>query len=76
MMQTRRMSLMEASTNVVLGFLLALVTQGIVYPLFGIRTSVETDAALAAIFTGVSLIRSYLIRRAFESGRRLVASNE
>lgn len=74
-MQSRRMSLVEASTNVVFGFLLALMTQGIVYPAFGIRTTIETDTALAVIFTAVSLARSYLIRRAFESCRHRTADS-
>jgi hypothetical protein len=71
--QSRRMSLVEACTNVMFGFVLALLMQGLVYPLFGIVTTVETDAALAVIFTCVSLARSYLIRRAFESHRSRVA---
>ena len=52
------------------GFVLAVVIQGIVYPLFGISTTVETNAALAVIFTGVSLTRSYLLRRTFEHAAR------
>jgi hypothetical protein len=64
-------SFMEASTNVALGFLLALMTQGAVYPLFGINTTFATDSAIAVVFTAVSLVRSYLVRRAFEmSGGR------
>jgi hypothetical protein len=74
MNQSRRMSLIEASTNVAFGFVLALVMQGFVYPLFGIRTTIGTDAALAVIFTCVSLARSYLIRRAFESCRPSAAN--
>jgi hypothetical protein len=75
MKQSRRMSLVEACTNVVFGFVLALLTQGLVYPLFGISTTVGTDAVLAVIFTCVSLARSYLIRRAFESWRLPPARN-
>jgi hypothetical protein len=64
--QSRSCSLLEACTNVALGFLLALVTQWVVYPQFGIRTTFATDSAIALIFTAVSLVRSYLVRRAFE----------
>jgi hypothetical protein len=64
--------LTEAGTNVALGFVLALITQGIVYPLFGISTTFATDSAIAVIFTLVSLLRSYLVRRAFEgAGHRM-----
>jgi hypothetical protein len=64
--QSRSCSLLEACTNVALGFLLALPTQWVVYPQFGIRTTFATDSAIALIFTVVSLVRSYLVRRAFE----------
>jgi hypothetical protein len=52
---------------VALGFVLALVIQAIVYPLFGIATTFVTDGSIAVIFTAVSLLRSYLVRRAFET---------
>jgi hypothetical protein len=72
--QSREDSFLEALTNVVLGFVLALVTQAIIYPLFGIATTIATDGTIAVIFTLVSLVRSYLVRRAFETlGQRLPA---
>ena len=64
--QTRGGSLVEATANVVVGYVLALLTQRLVFPLFGIVTTIETDTAIAAVFTIVSLARSYALRRAFE----------
>jgi hypothetical protein len=64
--QSRAGSLLEAGTNVLVGYALALVTQQLVYPLFGITTTLVADSIIAAIFTAVSLARSYLVRRAFE----------
>ena len=64
--QTRRGSLLEAFTNVVFGYLVALGTQRVVFPLFGIETTLATDSAIAAVFTLVSIVRSYLLRRVFE----------
>jgi polyferredoxin len=52
---------------VALGFVLALVIQAIVYPLFGLTTTFVTDGTIAVIFTLASLLRSYLVRRAFET---------
>ena len=66
-MQSREDSFLEAATNVALGFVLALVTQAIVYPLLGIATTIATDGTIAVIFTLVSLVRSYPVRRAFEA---------
>jgi hypothetical protein len=64
--QSRSTSLLEAVLNVSVGYVLALVTQWVAYPLFGIQTPLSTDLAIAAIFTVMSLARSYLLRRAFE----------
>jgi hypothetical protein len=59
--------LIEASTNVALGFVFALAIQAIVYPLYGISTTFITDGTIAVIFTLASLARSYLVRRAFDA---------
>ncbi len=70
--QTRTASLLEAATNVLVGYLVALLAQQLVFPLFGIHTTLAEDSAIAAAFTAVSLARSYLLRRVFErigSGR-------
>jgi hypothetical protein len=67
--QSRRMSLLESTTNLAFGFLLAFVVQGLVYPLLGIITTPQDDLLIAGIFTAVSLLRSYVLRRAFDSFR-------
>lgn len=64
--QSRSGSFAEALANIVAGYLLALITQRLAYPLFGIHTTLAADSAIAAIFTLVSLGRSYAIRRLFE----------
>ncbi len=64
--QSRSASLLEAGANVLVGYLVALLAQQIVFPLFGIHTSLAQDSAIAAAFTAVSLARSYLLRRIFE----------
>ncbi len=64
-MQPRWMSFLEAVTNVLVGYLIAVATQTIVFPLFGLRVSVSENLAIGLIFTGVSLARSYFLRRLF-----------
>jgi hypothetical protein len=66
MKQSRFMSLVEAVTNVVVGYGVAVVTQILIFPIFGLNTSLVQNLAIGGIFTGVSLVRSYLLRRAFE----------
>ena len=69
MKQTQFMSLVEATTNVVVGYALAIVTQIIVFPWFGIETGMGEHLAIGLAFVGVSLVRSYLLRRLFEAIR-------
>ena len=69
MKQTQFMSLVEATTNVVVGYALAIVTQIIVFPWFGIETGMGEHLAIGLAFVGVSLVRSYLLRRLFEAVR-------
>ena len=69
MPQSRRLSLLEAMTNVVVGYALAVLTQMIVFPWFGLTASLQDNLAIGAAFVGVSLIRSYALRRVFERWR-------
>lgn len=65
--QTRLESFIESAINTGLGFLLALVTQILIYPLFDIEVSLGDQTLLALIFTSVSLVRGYVVRRYFNS---------
>ena len=66
MKQSRMMSLAEAVTNVAIGYGVAVATQIAVFPLFGLAVSLGDNLAIGGVFTGVSLIRSYVLRRLFE----------
>jgi hypothetical protein len=63
------MSLIEAVTNVAVGYVLAVATQIIVFPWFGLRPSIGQSLALGGVFVGISLLRSYALRRLFEHWR-------
>ena len=69
MKQSPRMSLIEAITNVAVGFGLALLTQILVFPLFGLQVSLGENLAIGGLFTLASIARSYTLRRAFEAIR-------
>ena len=64
-MQSRLESLIEAAINVALGYMVALGAQLIVFPLFSINIPMSSNIAIGIIFTLVSLVRSYLLRRLF-----------
>ena len=67
--QSRRMSLVEAVTNVVVGFGVALLTQIIIFPLFGLEVTLGENLAIGGLFTVASIARSYALRRVFEAIR-------
>ncbi len=68
-MQSRWMSFVEAVTNIVVGYGLAVLTQIIVFPFFGLQVSLPESFLLGLIFTIISLIRSYALRRMFNTLR-------
>lgn len=63
--QSRAGSVVEAVVNVIVGYGVAVVTQIVVFPCFGWNPDPFTNVKIASIFTCVSLIRSYLLRRVF-----------
>lgn len=65
MSQPRHWSAIEALTNVVVGYLLAVATQMLVFPLFGLSASLGQNLLIGLIFTVVSIVRSYTLRRIF-----------
>lgn len=64
-MQTRRQSFYESCINVFIGYGVALLSQILVFPWFGISLPMASNLAIGAIFTVISISRSYLVRRFF-----------
>jgi hypothetical protein len=67
--QTRMMSFVEAITNVVVGFVLALLTQSAIFPLLGLKVSIGDNVLIGGVFTAVSIVRTFALRRLFEATR-------
>jgi len=63
------MSFAEALTNVAVGYGIAVATQIAVFPMFGLHASLSDNLLMGAIFTVVSIVRSYSLRRLFEEIR-------
>ena len=63
------MSLAEAGANVVIGYGVAVVTQFLVLPMFGLSATLRENLGIGAIFTVVSLVRGFTLRRLFEALR-------
>ena len=69
MKQSRLMSLVESLANVLVGYVVAVATQMLVFPLFGLAVTVTENLLIGLIFTAVSIVRSYALRRGFEALR-------
>ena len=69
MKQSRLMSLVESVANVIFGYGVAVVTQILIFPVFGLQTTLSQNLAMGGVFTFVSLARSFLLRRLFEAIR-------
>jgi len=64
-MQTKTHSLIESLTNVSIGYVVALLSQIVVFPMFGIYVPLSDNLLIGAWFTAISIIRSYVVRRYF-----------
>ena len=69
MKQSRLMSLVESVANVIIGYGVAVVTQILIFPVFGLHTTLAQNLKMGAVFTVVSIARSYVLRRVFEALR-------
>ncbi len=69
MKQSRSMSLVESLANVIIGYGLAVATQLLVFPLFELYMTLAENLTIGAIFTVVSIARSFALRRLFEAIR-------
>jgi len=63
--QSRRGSFAESLVNVAIGYGIAVGAQIAIFPMFGIIVPLHDNLAIGAIFTVISIVRSYTLRRAF-----------
>ena len=69
MKQSRLMSLVESIANVLVGYGVAVVAQILIFPVFGLHTTLTQNLKMGAVFTVVSIARSFALRRVFEAIR-------
>jgi hypothetical protein len=69
MKQSRRMSFLESISNVAIGYGIAVASQVVIFPWFGIEVRLRDNLAIGGVFTVVSIVRSFALRRAFEAIR-------
>ena len=66
-MQSKRESMIETLTSVFVGWLIGVILNMLVLPLFDYNITVVDSLWVSLIFTAVSVIRGYIIRRWFNS---------
>jgi hypothetical protein len=66
-MQTRLQSLIESFINILIGYLVAVISQLLIFPLFNIHIPLKDNLLIWLYFTLISLARSYIIRRYFNN---------
>ena len=67
MLQTKRQSLIETLTNVAIGYLISFIANMLVLPLFGYNINLTDGVLISIIFTIISIVRGYVVRRWFNS---------
>ena len=73
MRQSRLGSWLEAWANILVGFGVNFLANLAILPLFGFHVTGSQAAHIGLFFTAISLVRSYLLRRAFNRIHRLHA---
>jgi hypothetical protein len=73
--QTKAESFFETTLNTAIGFVLSYVGGMIIYPMFGFNISHSQNLQIIMIFTVISILRGYVIRRYFNAKIRQAASS-
>lgn len=66
MKQTRKASLAETLLSTAIGYGVAVTTQIVVFPWFGLYVPISHNLMIGALFTVVSVARGFAVRRLFE----------
>lgn len=73
MLQTKSGSFYEAVISTAIGFGLSFVMGHVVFPLYGWELSVGDNLQITLIFTVLSIVRGYVLRRFFNSRLKALA---
>lgn len=64
-MQTKKHSLIESLVSTAIGYGVAVVSQILIFPMFGVHIPISDNLLIGLWFTGISIVRSYTVRRVF-----------
>lgn len=63
--QSKSASAVESTVNIVVGFFVAVVANVVVLPCFGVHVALQASIGIAVVFTAISFVRAYVLRRFF-----------
>lgn len=63
--QTKKQSFIEANINTFVGFSVSLALAYFILPLWGFKQGIIASLEITIIYTVVSIVRNYMIRRYF-----------
>ena len=64
-MQSKIGSFIESLINILVGFGIALGSQMLIFPLYGVHIPIHDNIMITVWFTLISIVRSYTLRRVF-----------
>ncbi|WP_374433333.1 hypothetical protein [Tabrizicola sp.] len=67
--QSRSASFLETLTSTLLGFVLSVAVQRALFPAMGHDFGYAENLVVASVFTAVSILRGYTVRRVFNALR-------
>jgi len=65
--QNRRMSLLESITGVIAGYVMTVLIQTLMYPLFGILIPTQDALLISLLIVSIAFFKNFAIRRFFNS---------
>lgn len=74
MPQTRLESLIETCLSTVVGYVVALCSQLVIFPQFGVHLPLADNMIIGLWFTAVSVLRGYAVRRWFNARLKRAAA--
>ncbi len=63
--QSNLMSLIESAVSVLVGYVLTVMVQLFLYPLFEVRMSLQDSLLISLIVVFIAFLKNYMVRRVF-----------
>lgn len=65
MRQSKKHSFIESIVNILIGYGVAVGSQILIFPAFGVHIPISDNLMIGLWFTAISIVRSYTVRRVF-----------